>query len=273
MLSLIGCSPPCHNTCKLSPWTGCILIKSLFKKKWSAVELGQASGWMDGEGVLTFSEDAFYLPLYTASPSHTLRHCSHLWRKKEGDFLCCCWGRALNRGKSFPLWKFFCLSFSVCVRLRERPLGNGGVWRVWECAYFCKMSQRNTIYNFCLLIQNLCWSHCNYAYKLIHNPSSINKICSKNWCFLSFAGLVLHLKPLTYDNFEICRNSCYLIQRWVIVFFGRKTYHTDNLNSSYFDQNSYKTSLPEAKERLGDDFSVNPKVSRNLFVCSSCDQS
>ena len=190
-------------------------------------------------------------PLYTASPSHTLRHCSHLWRKKEGDFLCCCWGRALNRGKSFPLWKFFCLSFSVCVWERERKtLGQWRCLKSFESApTFAKCLKRNTIYNFRLLIQNLCWSHCNYAYKLIHNPSSINKICSKNWCFLSFAGLVLHLKPLTYDNFEICRNSCYLIQRWVpsgCFFFWQtvgKTYHTDKGRRPN-EKNVFKRALP-----------------------------
>ena len=91
------------------------MIKSLFKKKWSAVELGQASGWMDGEGVLTFSEDAFYLPPCIQLPPHThsviARTCGG---KRRGIFFVVVGEGHSIGGKVFHSESSF-VSVSLCV--------------------------------------------------------------------------------------------------------------------------------------------------------------
>ena len=84
-------------------------------------------------------------PLYTASPSHTLRHCSHLWRKKGGIFFVDVGEGHSIGGKVFHSESSF-VSVSVCVWEREKdPWAMEVSEEFWECAYFCKMSQ--TEYN------------------------------------------------------------------------------------------------------------------------------
>ena len=125
-----------------------------------------------------------------------LRHCYYTFveEARQKEYL---WKGGWSAEEEFfcSAKSCFCLSFWVFVGEKDPEERS------------CLESFQETLPLFLLLLNTLC----NLAVWIKWNK--ILKLCKIAHLMNFFAGLVLYIQPVPHDNFEICRNSCYLIQR------------------------------------------------------------
>ena len=158
-------------------------------KKWSTP---------DERSVLHFSCSTFCSPPpllpYTPTASLLLYTCRG--SKAERVSLERGWRRR-RRILLFCQKLFLSLFLSICEWERPRGTELSGEFS-WDTAAAFALAQ-----------YTLQFSNVNLHIKW----NKILKLCKIAHLMNFFAGLVLHIQPVPHDNFEICRNSCYLIQR------------------------------------------------------------